>query len=93
MSREDAAAEITRLREAVERIDAELIERIAERVRLAREIGRRKHAAGQPTLDPAREAAVVRRAGELARQAELDEEAVREVFWRIIGLSRDAQRH
>jgi chorismate mutase len=43
-------------------------------------------------LDPAREAAVVRRSAERARDAGLDEEAVREIFWRLVGLSRRTQR-
>ena len=46
---------------------------------------------GLPTLDPAREAAVVRRAGELARDAGLDGDDVRYIFWHLIGLSRRAQ--
>ena len=43
------------------------------------------------TLDPAREAVVVRRAGELAREAGLDDEVVRRIFWQLIALSRNAQ--
>jgi chorismate mutase len=42
-------------------------------------------------LDPAREAAVVRRAGTVARDAGLEDEDVRYIFWHLIGLSRRAQ--
>jgi chorismate mutase len=86
-----AAARLAEVRGEIERIDGELIGLIGERVRLAREVGVAKRALGIPTLDPAREAAVVRRAGELARQAGLGDEDVRYIFWHLIGLSRRAQ--
>jgi chorismate mutase len=82
---------LTVLRADIERVDAAIIALLAERVRLAREVGDAKRAAGLRTLDHAREAAVVRRAVELGRDAGLDEEEVRSVFWRVIGMSRRAQ--
>ena len=85
------AAELRRIRGEVERVDRAIVELIAERVRLGREVGTAKRALGIPTLDPAREAAVVRRAGELAREAGLDGDDVRYIFWHLIGLSRRAQ--
>ena len=84
-------AEMERLREEIEAIDRSLIELIARRVDLAREVGRAKRAAGLPTLDPAREAAVVRRAGQLAREVGIADEDVRYIFWHLIGLARRAQ--
>ncbi len=83
--------ELDTLRVEVERIDRTLIQLIAERVEVARKIGGVKRERGLPTLDPAREAAVVRRAGSLAREAGLDDEDVRYIFWHLIGLSRRAQ--
>jgi chorismate mutase len=83
--------ELRDVREEVERIDRELIALIAERVRLARRLGEAKRAAGLPVLDPAREAAVVRRASALAREAGVPEEDVRYIFWHLIGLARRAQ--
>ena len=83
--------ELERLRVEIERIDQELIGLIVERVQRAREVGEAKRAAGLPTLDPPREAAVVRRAGMLAREAGLADEDVRELFWHVIGLCRRAQ--
>jgi chorismate mutase len=79
------------LRSEIERIDRAIIDLITERVGLALRVGEIKRAAGLPTLDPPREAAIVRRAGALARDAGLDDEVVRDVFWRLIRLSRDAQ--
>ena len=79
------------LREEIESIDRSIIELIARRVELAREVGRAKRAANLPTLDPAREAAVVRRAGQIAREAGIEDEDVRYIFWHLIGLARRAQ--
>jgi chorismate mutase len=86
-----AHAQLSRLREEIARIDRSLIELIAERVRLAREVGVTKRAAGLPTQDPAREAAVIRQAAEAAREAGLLDDDIRNIFWQVIGLSRRAQ--
>ncbi|HUQ46962.1 MAG TPA: chorismate mutase [Gemmatimonadaceae bacterium] len=84
--------ELSRLREQIEQIDSSLVELIANRVRLAREVGIEKRAAGLPALDPKREAAVVRKAVVLAREAGLEfDDEIRQVFWLLIGLSRRAQ--
>jgi chorismate mutase len=88
----DPADALAVLRESIGRVDAELVALVAERVRLARAIGEAKRALGLPTIDPSREAAVVRHAGERAREAALDEGDVREIFWRLIALSRRAQQ-
>lgn len=82
---------LARARREIERVDREIVELLAERVQLALQVGREKRDAGLPLLDPAREASVVRRAGALARDAGLPEEDVREIFWRVIGMSRRAQ--
>jgi chorismate mutase len=86
-----AEARLGELRERIEQVDRAIIDLIAERVQLGREIGHAKRDLGLPTLDPAREAAVVRRAGALAREAGLGDEDVRYIFWHLIGLSRRAQ--
>lgn len=86
-----AAASLVALRDQIERIDREIVALLAERVRVARGAGPLKRALGAPLLDPPREAAVVRRAGEMGRGAGLDDEAVRAVFWLLVGLCRRAQ--
>ena len=86
-----AHPELEALRVRIEQIDRELIRLIRERVDLARAVGKTKRGSGLPILDPAREAAVVRRAGELAREAGLADDDVRYLFWHLIGLSRRAQ--
>ena len=96
MSAPDAAAapaseRLRTIRERIEQVDRQIIGLIGERVQLAREVGAAKRTLGMPTLDPAREAAVVRRAGALAREAGVGDEDVRYIFWHLIGLSRRAQ--
>jgi chorismate mutase len=92
MSGEPRAAELERLRGEIEAVDRGIVDAFAERVRIARRIGELKEEEGWPVLDPSREVAVVRRAAELARARGLDEEEVREIFWRLVGLSRRRQR-
>ena len=83
--------ELIRLRDEIEQIDRSLVALIAKRVELARAVGNVKRAHGLATLDPAREAAIIRRSGVLARENGLAEEDVREIFWHLVGLSRRAQ--
>ncbi len=87
----DAPASIASLRAKIEAVDERLIEAIAERVALARAVGRAKVAAGQPVTDPAREAAVVMRASALARAAGLPEDEIRALYWKLMAISRKAQ--
>lgn len=84
-------AELEARRAEVERIDREIVALVAERLRIARELGGLKRAAGVPLLDPQREAAIVRRAAETAAEHELPVEPVRAIFWQIIGLCRGVQ--
>jgi chorismate mutase len=83
--------ELAAMRAEIERVDEAIVFLIDERLRLARRVGELKRTAGLRVLDPSREAAVVRRAGALARDRGLDDEAVREVFWRLIEMARSAQ--
>ncbi|HEU4996496.1 MAG TPA: chorismate mutase [Gemmatimonadaceae bacterium] len=86
-------SELNKLREEIERLDADIIAAIARRVQLARDIGAAKRELQLPTLDPAREAAVVRRAVGIARDAGLAfDDEIRQIFWQLIGLSRRVQQ-
>ena len=84
--------ELQQLRQDIDALDRGIVAAIARRTALGSRIGEIKQERGRPVLDPAREAAVVRRAAEYARRLGVNEEAVREVFWRLIGLSRCRQR-
>ena len=83
---------LTRLRVEIERVDREVVRLIARRIELAREVGAIKHAAGLPALDPEREADVIRRVIEVAREEGAPEEDVRYLFRHLIGMARRAQR-
>src|SRR5918998_456259 len=85
------SVELEAIRAEIGRVDEAIVFLIDERLRLARRVGELKRSVGMGVLDPSREAAVVRRAGELARQRGLDDEAVRDVFWRLIEMARSAQ--
>jgi chorismate mutase len=86
-----ASASLAELRAEIERVDATIISAIAERMQLARAVGRLKAATGQAVTDPAREAAVVARASVLAREAGLPEDEIRALYWRLLAVSRRAQ--
>jgi len=79
------------LRARIREVDEALVRLVGERRDLVLEVGRVKEELGLPVLDPPQEARVVRRAAELARDAGVDEEAVRDILWRIIASARDAQ--
>ena len=84
-------ARLDHLRKRITQVDDELIRLIGERRRLVLDVGRIKDALGLPVLDPAREAAVVRKAARRAREVGVDEEMTRDVLWRIIASAREAQ--
>ena len=83
--------ELTELRAEIESVDAEILALVARRVELARQAGARKRERGSATLDPGREAAIIRRAVEAGRSLGLAEEGVRALFWTLIDLCRSAQ--
>lgn len=84
-------AELDALRERISRVDDDLIRLIGQRKELAVAIGKVKQRLGLPVMDPAREARVVRKAAERARELGVDEELTRDVIWRIIAAARAQQ--
>ena len=91
MTDHDALAELAKCRSEIEELDRRLVALLAERVALGKRTATLKKEAGLPILDPQREAEVIRRAVGTAREHDLPVEAVREVFWHVVGLSRRAQ--
>lgn len=79
------------LRDEIRAIDEELLGLVRRRLEVARRVAEAKRKAGLPVLDPAREAAVVRYAGEFAREHDLAEEDVRALYWSLVGLTRRAE--
>jgi chorismate mutase len=83
---------LARCRIEIGEIDRQIISLLRQRLDLALKTGKLKREIGIPILDPEREAAVIRTAVEAARVERLPEELVREIFWRILGMSRGAQQ-
>ncbi len=79
------------LRHEIEALDEQLVSLLARRLALVEEVGEVKQQLGLPTLDPTREAEVVRRGAELARARGLDPELARDVLWRIMAHARFIQ--
>jgi chorismate mutase len=90
-TRSDDSDELATLRRAIEEVDRQIITLIGERLALAQRTGDIKREAGRPILDAAREAEVIRRAVNAARELGVPQEATREIFWRIVGMSRGVQ--
>ena len=78
--------EIGPLRNEINRLNDEILEKISERVRVALRIGEAKKRHGVPVVDRAREEAVLNHVGGLATDRGLDPEGVRRVFREIIDL-------
>jgi chorismate mutase len=67
-----AHAELLRLRDSIDNIDAALIHILAERFKCTQAVGEYKAQHGLPPADPAREAAQIARLRALAQAAKLD---------------------
>lgn len=79
------------LRQQIDVIDQKIIEHLNERVRLAIEIGKIKHAQGEDIYNPAREVQVLER---ITRQnpGPLDNGSIHFIFREIIAAARASQR-
>ena len=84
-------AKLEELRDRIMELDDEIIRLIGQRGTVAIEIGRVKQELDQPVLDPVREAQVVRRWAERAREQAVDPELARDVIRRVISAARQAQ--
>lgn len=65
-------AELNRLRESIDNIDAAVVHMLAERFKCTQQVGHLKAAHQLPPADPAREARQIERLRELAVSAKLD---------------------
>lgn len=91
MERTDAEAELTRLREAIDRVDEVLVKLLNQRAKYAVEIGEIKGHLALPVYVPEREKEVLQHV-ETASQGPLDGVSVRRLFERIIDESRRVER-
>jgi len=91
MNRSDAELELTRLREAIDRVDEVLVKLLNQRAKYAVEIGEIKGVLSLPIYAPEREKQVLLHV-EQASEGPLEEDAVRRLFERIIDESRRVER-
>jgi chorismate mutase/prephenate dehydratase len=82
---------LKQVREAIDAIDRQLVERLNERARLVAEVGRIKRDAGAPIFQPEREAEVIRRVTQ-ASQGPLPKAAIEAIYREIMSAARLMQR-
>ena len=71
---DEAGAELRRLRDSIDNMDAALVHLLAERFKITQEVGDLKARHGLPAADPQREAQQITRLRALAAEAKLDPE-------------------
>jgi chorismate mutase len=80
------------LRNEINKLNVEIVERLADRVRVAMEIRAIKHRYGRPIEDRTREAWVYKQVRALAEKTGTDPGGVEKVFKEIIELCTQAER-
>jgi len=80
------------LREEIESIDREIVERIAQRTYVADTIAEVKREQGLPTVDEEQEQQVMDRAGRNADAFDVDANLVKAIFRLLIELNKVEQR-
>ena len=84
-------AEVGKLREEINRLNVEIVEKLARRVEVAKWIGDVKRRHGKPVVDRSREARVYDQIRELAREFDVDPDGVESVFREVVRLCTEAQ--
>jgi chorismate mutase len=87
----DAQTDLTRLRDAIDRVDEVIVRLLNQRAKYAIEIGELKGVLGLPIYAPEREKEVLQHV-ELISEGPLDPVTVRRLFERIIDESRRVER-
>jgi len=82
---------LDQLRQEIETIDAEIIEKIAARFFLVKQIGQLKNETGQAVLDPAREEKLRQHYQRLSQKYQLDVTFIQQLFDMIFSQSRQLQ--
>jgi chorismate mutase len=91
MDRPDAELELSRLRDAIDRVDEVIVRLLNQRAKYAIEIGEIKPVLGMPIYAPEREKHVLLHVAGVSG-GPLDAAAVRRLFERIIDESRRVER-
>ncbi|UCD44474.1 MAG: chorismate mutase [Candidatus Bathyarchaeota archaeon] len=82
---------ISELRDEINGLNAEIVEKLAQRVMVAKAIGEVKKRHGMPIVDAARERRVLEQIKELSAARGLDASGAGRVFREIINLCTEAQ--
>ena len=89
--REDAAAELARIRDRIDELDREIVSLLNERAALGRDAGRAKHVAGRRALrDPEREREVLLRVA-MANPGPLSQADLLSIYRRIVAATRSVE--
>jgi chorismate mutase/prephenate dehydratase len=88
---QEPAADLSTLRQRIDQINHRLLELLAERARLAVEIGRLKSANGDDIYQPVREQEILERLAQL-NPGPLNSEHIRRIFTEIISACRSLER-
>jgi chorismate mutase len=91
MDRQDAERELSRLRDAIDRVDEVIVRLLNQRAKYAIEIGEIKPVLGMPVYAPEREKQVLLHV-EAMSGGPLDPATIRRLFERIIDESRRVER-
>ena len=84
--------EIEELRKEINRLNTEILEKLAQRIEVAKEIGAVKKRHGLPIVDRGREKRVIEQVRGLALSLGLDADGTERVFREIIRLCTDAEK-
>ena len=79
------------LRKKIDKTDSEIVRLIAERIRIAGEIGGEKKKQGKPIEDNSREQTVLKHVREIARTENISQEAIEEIYKRVIALAKSVE--
>ncbi len=79
------------LRKKIDEADTKIVKLIAERVRIAREIGREKSKRGKQIEDVAREKGVLENVKSIARQENISQEDIESIYEQIVTISKSVQ--
>ncbi|HLB28315.1 MAG TPA: prephenate dehydratase [Dehalococcoidales bacterium] len=79
------------LRKKIDETDDRIVRLIAERIRIAEEIGGEKKKQGRQIEDKAREQVVLKHVREIAKTENISQEAIEEIYRRVMALAKSAE--
>ena len=91
MTQHEGAIDLTDLRQRMDDLDQQIVELLAQRAEVSKEVGRRKGTQGGAVFAPARESEIFDRLGQLV-EGRLRGDHLRAIYREILSASRDLQR-